>query len=298
MASPKQDFFVMLASTELKNSDFFLITGDLGFNAIEPFMEARPNDFLNCGVAEQSMLGVAAGVASLGKRVFVYSIANFPTFRAAEQIRNDIDYTQLPVTIVAAGAGLSYGALGYSHHAVQDIALMRIFDSFEIFSPTTEAEMKSAVHRIMSKAGPSYLRLPGAYSQSDNYLSQDCTGSGVAFLSFGPISIGKKQIENAAGVDFCCSSSVVSISDHAFEERGELLTTHTRIATYEEHYLDFGFGNTLRGFLEKSHLGSHIRELIQIGLKADSKSLVGDPSWIMSKAIEVRKMAIDMRQND
>src|SRR5436189_6111623 len=99
--------------------DIFLVVGDLGFSVVEPFREEFPDRFLNAGVAEQNMTGLAAGLASEGYRVFTYSIANFATFRCAEQIRNDIAYHHLPVTIVAVGGGLAYGNLGYSHHAVQ-----------------------------------------------------------------------------------------------------------------------------------------------------------------------------------
>ena len=95
-----------------------LVVGDLGYSVLDKFVKNFPRRFFNAGVAEQSMMSLSAGLASEGHRVFVYSIANFPTFRCAEQIRNDVDYHNLPVTIVAVGGGVSYGNLGYSHHAV------------------------------------------------------------------------------------------------------------------------------------------------------------------------------------
>ena len=107
------------------NKNIALVVGDLGYKVVEPFAEEFPDRFINAGVAEQNMTGLAAGMASEGFHVFTYSIANFPTFRCAEQIRNDIDYHNLPVTVVTVGGGLSYGNLGYSHHAVQDFGLMR-----------------------------------------------------------------------------------------------------------------------------------------------------------------------------
>ena len=120
-------FIEELVSLANQNDHIALIVGDLGFSVIEPFADRFPDRFINAGVAEQNMLGFAAGMASEGYHVFVYSIANFPTFRCAEQIRNDVDYHQLPVTIVSVGGGLAYGNLGYSHHAVQDYGLMRLF---------------------------------------------------------------------------------------------------------------------------------------------------------------------------
>src|ERR1043165_2424780 len=123
---------VLLART---NPKIFLVVGDLGFSVVEPFAKEFPDRFLNAGVAEQNMTGVAAGLASEGYHVFTYSIGNFPTLRCLEQIRNDVCYHELPVTVVAVGGGLAYGNLGYSHHAVQDLAVMRSLPRLTILAP-------------------------------------------------------------------------------------------------------------------------------------------------------------------
>lgn len=142
-----------------KNEKIFLIVGDLGFSVIEPFVELFPDRFLNAGVAEQNMMGMAAGIASEGYHVFVYSIANFPTFRCAEQIRNDVDYHKLPVTIVSTGGGLGYGNLGYSHHAIQDYGLMRMFPNMIIAAPGDPMEVRGCINYLVKNPQPSYLRL-------------------------------------------------------------------------------------------------------------------------------------------
>lgn len=136
-----------------------LVVGDLGFSVIEPFADQFPDRFFNAGVAEQNMAGLAAGMASEGYHVFTYSIANFPTFRCAEQIRNDIDYHQLAVTTVAVGGGLAYGALGYSHHAVQDYALMRCMPNMMIAAPGDPMEVRACMRYLVENPQPSYLRL-------------------------------------------------------------------------------------------------------------------------------------------
>lgn len=136
-----------------------LIVGDLGYNVIEPFADRFPDRFVNAGVAEQNMTGLAAGMASEGYHVFTYSIANFPTFRCAEQIRNDIDHHRLPVTVVAVGGGLAYGALGYSHHAVQDYALIRTMPHMTIAAPGDPLETRACLRWLVANPGPSYLRL-------------------------------------------------------------------------------------------------------------------------------------------
>jgi len=136
-----------------------LIVGDLGFNVIEPFQDEFPDRFINAGISEQNMASMAAGMASEGYKVFIYSIANFPTFRCAEQIRNDICYHNFDVTIVAVGGGLAYGNLGYSHHAIQDYGLMRLFPEISIVSPGDPNEVEKCMDFVFKDTSPKYLRL-------------------------------------------------------------------------------------------------------------------------------------------
>lgn len=142
-----------------KNPRIFLVVGDLGFSVVEPFAQEFPDRYLNAGVAEQNMTGVAAGLASEGYHVFTYSIANFPTLRCLEQIRNDVAYHGLPVTVVAVGAGMAYGSLGYSHHAVQDLAILRTLPGMTILSPADPGETCECVQWLAEHPGPSYLRV-------------------------------------------------------------------------------------------------------------------------------------------
>jgi transketolase len=147
-----------------KNRNIVLLVNDLGFGVIEKFVKKFPNNYYNVGVSEQSMIGYAAGLAAAGKHVFVYSIANFSTFRCAEQIRNDVDYHNLSVTIVSVGAGVGYGNLGYTHHALQDYALMRSFPNMLILSPGDIMELKSCMRYLIKNPQPSYLRLDKNYN--------------------------------------------------------------------------------------------------------------------------------------
>ena len=127
-------FINKLTDLAKNNKNIFLLVADIGYGVVEEFQNKYPDRFLNVGVAEQNMTGIAAGLAAEGYHVFTYSIANFPTFRCAEQIRNDIDYHNLPVTVVSVGGGVAYGNLGYSHHAVQDYGLMRMMPNFTSIS--------------------------------------------------------------------------------------------------------------------------------------------------------------------
>ena len=136
-----------------------LLAGDLGFSLLEPFAEKFPDRFVNAGVAEQNMIGVATGLALSGKIVFIYSIANFPTLRCVEQIRNDICYHNLNVNIVAGGVGLTYGALGTTHHATEDMAVMRALPNMTVISPGDPVEAALATQACAKGSGPCYLRL-------------------------------------------------------------------------------------------------------------------------------------------
>ncbi len=161
-------FMSELVALAAINKNIVLMVGDLGYSVVEPFRDQFPDRFINAGVAEQNMMGMAAGLASEGCHVFVYSIANFPTFRCAEQIRNDVDYHQLPVTVVSVGGGLAYGNLGYSHHAVQDYALMRVMPNMLIGAPGDPLEVSSCLRYLVNNPQPSYLRLGKAGEKSVN----------------------------------------------------------------------------------------------------------------------------------
>jgi transketolase len=136
-----------------------LLTGDLGFTVLENFRDTLPNQFLNAGVAEQNMISVAAGLALSGKRVFVYSIIPFVTFRCLEHIRNDLCYHQVPVCVVGVGGGYSYGHMGSTHHALEDIAVMRSLPHMTVVCPGDPVETEAAVRAIAAHDGPCYLRL-------------------------------------------------------------------------------------------------------------------------------------------
>jgi transketolase len=137
----------------------WFLNGDLGYTVVEPFAERFPDRYVNCGVAEQNMAGMAAGLALSGKIVFTYSIANFPTLRCLEQIRNDICYHNLPVTIVAVGGGLTYGALGFTHHAIEDLAIMSVLPGMRVIAPGDPVETTLAMEQIVANPAPTYLRL-------------------------------------------------------------------------------------------------------------------------------------------
>ncbi|MFH1580845.1 MAG: transketolase C-terminal domain-containing protein, partial [Pseudomonadota bacterium] len=141
-----------------KNDRIYMILADIGYGEIEPFAQEFPERFFNVGVAEQNMTGVACGVAMEGNIAITYSIANFPTLRCLEQIRNDVCYHKVNVKIVIIGGGLAYGALGVSHQSTEDLAIMRALPDIVVVAPADFTEADAATHAMIEHDGPVYYR--------------------------------------------------------------------------------------------------------------------------------------------
>ncbi len=155
-----RDTFVRtLVELARQDSAIELITGDLGFGVLKPFWEAVPDQFTNAGIAEQHMTSLAAGMALTGKKVFTYSIGNFPTLRCLEQVRNDCAYHHANVNIVCVGGGFVYGSLGMSHHATEDLAILRALPDVVVMAPGDPQEAMAATRAMVNHPGTCYLRL-------------------------------------------------------------------------------------------------------------------------------------------
>jgi transketolase len=155
----RQAFVDTLHELAAEDERVWLLTGDLGYSVLEGFAARFPQRFVNVGVAEQNLVGIAAGLALDGKVVFVYSIANFPTLRCLEQVRNDVCYHRANVKIAAVGGGLTYGVHGYTHHAVEDLAIMRSLPHLALLAPGDPVEARLATRAAAVWPGPAYLRL-------------------------------------------------------------------------------------------------------------------------------------------
>lgn len=158
----RSTFIATLLDVAEQDPNVWLLCGDLGYSVLEPFQQRFPERFCNVGVAEQNMAGMAAGLAHAGKTVFIYSIGNFPTFRCLEQLRNDVCYHGADVKVVAVGAGFAYGSQGYTHHALEDIAVMSVLPNIEVFVPCDPVEVQLATRAMSISRKPAYLRLSRA----------------------------------------------------------------------------------------------------------------------------------------
>jgi len=236
-----------------KNKKIILIVGDLGYGVIEPFKKKFPERFYNAGVAEQSMVGLASGLALKGFHVFIYSIANFSTFRCAEQIRNDIDYHKLAVTVVSVGSGLSYGNLGYSHHCIQDYSLLRSFPNTIIAAPSNNQELIITMNYLFKNPQPSYLRLDKSLDLNcEKKISSITPGKWIFYknnknkniiISTGSVMKNcKKILKSKRNYDW---ATIPMWSMKSKKSQLKKIKKYNNILSVENHLQDGGFGSWL-----------------------------------------------------
>lgn len=152
-------FINQLLEEARHNERVFLLIGDLGYHVVEPFAAEFPDRFMNVGIAEQNMAGVATGLAMTGYNVYIYSIGNFPTLRCFEQIRNDIAYHKANVKVVSVGAGYAYGNLGATHQATEEIGALRTLPNMVVATPGDPVEARAIATLSANYEGPMYIRL-------------------------------------------------------------------------------------------------------------------------------------------
>ena len=286
-----RDKFIETLLNEVEvNPNIVLITGDLGFGVLDEFREVYPDNFINAGVAEQNMAGIAAGLAFDGKIVFTYSIANFPTMRCYEQIRNDICYHNLNVNIVSIGAGFSYGSLGMSHHATEDLAVMRCLPNMTMLSPSGLWETSEATRALINKPGPGFLRLDKSVGidsplfDNEKFIlgnprkmtnGSDCT----LFVTGGILSEAQKaqKILKKKGISIKIVNihtikpiNINSIIDECNESKA--------IVTLEEHTIDGGLGSILSEIIADNQIAG--KSFLRIGLDKGFSSVVGSQEYL------------------
>lgn len=248
-------FINQLIEESKTNNKIFLLVGDLGFNVVEPFAELFPERYLNVGIAEQNMAGIAAGLAIEGYCVFIYSIGNFPTLRCMEQIRYDICYHNLNVKIIAVGGGFAYGSLGASHHATEELGMLRTIPNLVVCAPGDPIETKALITFTANYNGPCYIRLGKAGEQfvhKENSLSELSAGDILKIREEGEIAVFSTGAMLKYVVDFVEQNNIkASIYSFPFvkpidkEFLLNILKSHKKIITIEEHQSQGGFGSAI-----------------------------------------------------
>jgi transketolase len=285
-----RDAFVR-ALSELATEDpsVVLVTGDLGYGVLTEYGERFPGQFVNAGVAEQNMTALACGMALEGARAYTYSIANFPTLRCLEQLRNDVCYHGAAVTVVAVGGGFSYGPLGMSHFATEDLAVMRAMPGMTVVAPSDPWMAYELTRQLYRTATPAYLRLD----------------KGRAGLPAGPVELGKiRQVrEGKDGVIFAIGAilaeAMAAADSLAAMGLGvAVVDLHTLkpldragvrgaaegqpvVVTLEEHTVVGGLGSAIAEVLLEEGIAPRLFR--RIGLADCFPEVVGDQAYLRAE---------------
>lgn len=283
---------VLAELTKLAKEDkrIHLITGDLGYVVLDGFKEACPDRFINAGIAEQNMTALAVGMAREGNMVFTYSIGNFPTLRCIEQIRNDVCYHKANVKILAVGGGFAYGNQGITHHATEDIAMMRVLPNMRVYVPGDAYEAVECLKDAYAYEGPCYIRL--ARNKEENFHVEDKNiniekaldfggdGSDVAILTTGAIicegvKLQKNLVEQGIHAKLVSIPRVKPIDRAAIET----IAKNTKLmVTMEEHQYCGGLGGVVAEIL--SEVRGQKAILYRSGLKDMFSEETGDQIYL------------------
>ncbi|MGE3371433.1 MAG: transketolase family protein [Rhizobiaceae bacterium] len=287
-----RDSFVRTVEELMRVDDeVVLITADLGFGIFNKLVAQFPRRFVNVGVAEQNMVGVATGMALEGWTVFAYSIGNFPTLRCLEQIRNDAAYHEVNVNVVCSGGGFTYGALGMSHHATEDLSIMRSLPGVTVVAPCDAYESQEATKALARRPGVGYLRI-----EKDVPIATERTG--------GPFEIGRARTLRQ-GADICIlaaggvaaeglaaatrleelgiSATVASMHTLNPLDDGyilEAVRNHTALVTLEENTIHGGLGGAVSEVIAEAGIATRFKRL---GLPGVYSSIVGDQAYLRER---------------
>ena len=285
-----RDAFVRVLLEEMAaNSRIVLVTGDLGFGVLQPVWDRFPDRIVNAGIAEQGMVSMAAGLAATGRTVIVYSIGNFPTLRPLEQIRNDCAYHRADVKIVCVGGGFVYGSLGMSHHATEDMSVMRAIPDICCLTPGDPAEAAAATRAMLHREGTCYLRLgrgnePKVHAGElpDWEIPRALTlreGKDIAILSAGGIltqaaaaaELLREKGIDAAVVSFPCLKPLDAPAVLALAGR------YPALVTVEENTVTGGFGGAVCEVTAEAGCGCRVA---RIGLEDCFSTVVGNQQYL------------------
>jgi len=238
------------------NPKLFLVVADISpASKISNFKQEFPTRFLDVGVAEQNLIGLSAGLALKGYKPFAYTIANFTIYRPFEQIRDDVCYQNLPVTMVGMGAGITYSPLGATHHTLEDVAVMSAIPNMSVLAPCDPPELTEAVRAAVRHNGPLYLRLgksgeptlTGAAQEPFQFgkVRQIKSGADVCILSYGPIM--KMAFDLAAKLESEQHRSTAIYSVHTLKPLdrqgiGAIVAGYPVVIVIEEHVEHGGLG--------------------------------------------------------
>ncbi|MBO5357295.1 MAG: transketolase [Clostridia bacterium] len=303
----RDTFVKTLLEIAKKDKNVYIVTGDLGFGVLKPFWEQLPDQIINAGIAEQNMTSIAAGLAMQGKVVYTYSIGNFPTLRCIEQIRNDCAYHSANVKVVCVGGGFVYGSLGMSHHATEDLAIMRALPDVTVVAPGDLVEAACATKAIYETPGTCYLRLGRGgekqiHEKIDSFKIGKAIkikdGKNVALFSTGAIfdevDEACKELADKGITPAVYTFPTVKPIDK--ETILECASNYNTIITVEEHNLSGGFGSAVAEVL--AEIDGKRAKLVRIGLDDRYSCIVGSQKYLRQQySIDSRAIIDKVKEN-
>ena len=274
-----------------KQGNVYLFTADLGYGVVNRIVEEHPDLFFNVGICEQNLTSAAAGMALEGNIVFTYSIGNFPTLRCLEQIRNDVAYHHANVKIIAVGGGFAYGNLGMSHHATEDIAVMRAIPQMMVLSPADCYETQEAVKLAVQTDGPVYIRLGRGGEKDVTHITGDIKqvmlvkqtseiqkSPKIAILGTGSTVL---EAEKAVGIwNGRCNISAYSVAQiKPVNTEGilHICNENDYVITVEEHNVVGGLGSVVAELMAENTTRAR---LVRIGMHDEFTQVVGSPAYL------------------
>ena len=264
------------------NKNIAVVTADLGYSVLDNFAKTFPDQFYNVGIAEQSMAGIAAGLALSGFKVIMYSIGNFATLRCLEQIRNNICYHDCDVKIISVGGGMAYGSLGMTHHATEDIAVMRSLPNMSVYAPFDPIDAEYAIVDALSTNHPCYIRLERNNEKTYSIENRDANsiteikyGNKVAVVSYGSIveeAIVASSIHTDIGI-----YSMTKLKPINEQSIIDIMTKYETIISLEEHNIIGGLYSILADVKSKYDLKCKLKHL---AINDEYPSIVGNQKFL------------------
>lgn len=269
-----------------KDKNIFLVTGDAGYGVLDEYKKNFPDRFLNLGVAEQNMISFSAGLALAGYKVFIYNIIPFLLYRCYEQVRNDICYQQLPVTLIGIGSGVTYAPQGVTHYSIEDIAIARTLPNLVILSPSDPKEAEKCAEFAFDSKNPVYIRIaksgePVLHKNAIKDITKPLVikdGKKIAVLFHG--SIGSeimKALEDMEENPKVIAIPMVQPLD--FDFLVDVLKGVQTIISIEEHFIEGGLGSIISDWIVREELTFKLKKL---GIKNEFIHIVKNNSGMRS----------------
>lgn len=219
------------------DKNIFFLTADMGINLVERFEEKYPDRFLNVGIAEQNLIGVASGLAESGKRPFVYTISNFLIHRCFEQIRNDIVLHNLPVVLVGTSTGYDNGALGPTHHMLEDWGVISNLPKIKIYAPKNKLSAENIFLKVLQDSSPSYVRIPKGDGVKDSDLQINLSNTDNVVISYGSASRFGLQYARNNGMPLIL---LEELGRESFYSLDQYVSHFKTITVVEDHFPNTG----------------------------------------------------------